>query len=310
MIPHKIQFLTHTDYEGSSSSYNAFVYEDKHHAKQLNLCFNNNQRANFDGTNLLEKDYKKLEWDNKTLLRIFNFTRSLGKRKVLKDFLREGGKNDINLIFPSILLNCHTESTIKFIEDSVGLNENLQERHPIKFCFDLLSGWVPEALIHSSNLGLNKSGCDYDYVFRKGSNINHDSDFKFQNKSIELKVDYTNVIKRKDHFHFRYNKFDKLLSSNSFIFIINIQELKYYFYPASTYKDSLEFKFLERVPCFSRGKSVPGYEASGWRGLPSTELTTPNLKNTLSKINDLGQFTNKTKNLIVNKTENLIVSLF
>ena len=310
MIPHKIKHLTHTDYEGSRSSYNAFVYEDKcHHTKQLNLCFKNN-RANFDGTNLPEKDYNKSRWDNSTLLRIFNFTRSLDKQKVLKDFLREGGKNDIDLIFPSILFNCHTENTIKFIEDSVGLNENLQERHPIQFCFDLLSGWVPEVLIHSSNLGLNKSGCDYDYVFRKGSNINHDSDFKFQNKSIELKVDYTNVIKRKDHFHFRYNKFDKLLSSNSFIFIINIQELKYYFYPASTYKDSLEFKFLERVPCFSRGKSVSGYEASGWRGLPPTELTIPNLKNTLSKINDLGQFTNKIKNRIINKTENLIVSLF
>lgn len=180
-------------------------------------------------------------------------------------------------ILACIFFNCHTDSSIAYIEMSVGKNTNLQGRTPTEFAFDLVCGWIFELFLFN-NFGVQKSGCDADHILQKGKSINSGADFILGNQSIELSADNYGVSCEKDHLHLRYNKWDKILSEEMYLFVLCPNHSKYYLYHTHYLNEHLNIERLDRIPAFSKKKDVPGHKLSGWKNLKVFDLNHSNLE--------------------------------
>lgn len=187
-------------------------------------------------------------------------------------------------ILACIFFKCHTDSSIAYIEKSVGKNTNLQGRKPTDFAFDLVCGWIFELFLFN-NFGLEKSGCDSDHILQKGKSINSGADFVIANHSIELSADNYGVSYNQDHLHLRYNKWDKIFSEENYLFVLCPNDLKYYLYHTHYLNENLRVQWLDRIPAFSRkGQDVPGTKLSGWKNLQAFDLNHENLKKSFNYI--------------------------
>lgn len=196
----------------------------------------------------------------------------------LRRFLSlEGDCKNFKYILACIFFQCHTDSSIAYIEMSVGKNKNLQGRKPIHFAFDLVCGWIFELFLFN-NFGVQKSGCDADYILQKGKSINSGADFILGNQSIELSADNYGVSCEKDHLHLRYNKWDKILAEEMYLFVLCPNHSKYYLYHTHYLNEHLNIEWLDRIPAFSKNKDVPGHKLSGWKNLKAFDLNHSNLQ--------------------------------
>ncbi len=196
----------------------------------------------------------------------------------LRRFLSmDGDCKHYKYILACIFFRCHTDSSIAYIEMSVGKNKNLQGRKPIDFAFDLVCGWIFELFLFN-NFGLQKSGCDADYILQKGKSINSGADFVLGNQSIELSVDNTGVSCDSDYLHLRYNKWDKILSEEMYLLVLCPNHSKYYLYHTHYLNEHLNIEWLDRIPAFSKKKDVPGHKLSGWKNLKAFDLNHSNLE--------------------------------
>ena len=202
----------------------------------------------------------------------------------LKVFLcREGDCKFCPYLFAFIFFNCHTDSTINYLNNLFGKNRNLQGRTKQEFAFDLIIGWIFELFIFK-NFGLKKSGCDYDYILEKGKSINSGADFVLGNASIELAVDNLGYSLERDMFHLRYGKWDRIVEDEMFLFILCPNHMKYYLYHACEYADKLDITPIDEIKAFSRYQKVGGTEFKNWDNLPAFELNKTNLQRSFEYI--------------------------
>lgn len=202
----------------------------------------------------------------------------------LRVFLcREGDCRFIPYLFASIFFRCHTEESQNYINNLFNQNRNLQGRDKKDFAFDLIIGWIFELIIFK-NFGLEKSGCDYDYMLEKGKSINSGADFTLGNSLIELAVDNLGLSIERDVFHLRYGKWDRILEEEMFLFILCPNHLKYYLYHAYDYADKLNIYPVDEIKAFSKYRKVGGTEFKGWSNLPSIDLSKQNLQKSFAYI--------------------------
>jgi hypothetical protein len=212
------------------------------------------------------------------LVDAFNFEQDL------KIFLcREGDCKFVPYLFASIFFKCHTKKSQQYIDNLFNHNRNLQGRNKQDFAFDLIIGWIFELIIFK-NFGLEKSGCDYDYMLEKGKSINSGADFTLGNASIELAVDNLGYSLERDVFHLRYGKWDRILEEEMFLFILCPNHMKYYLYHAYEYAGRLDINPVEEIKAFSRYQKVGGTEFKNWDNLPAFELNKTNLQSSFEYI--------------------------
>ena len=228
--------------------------------------------------------------DVKKFNTVWSFIDKFDLEEDFRKFLsKEGDCKNFKFIFAAVFFNCHTNESIDFINQSISKNSNLQDRHPCKFAFDLLFGWILEYFIFNkfgSKFGVKKSGCDYDYSFQKGRNINSSADFVLGTRLIELSVDNWGCsLPRKNAFHLRWKKWPKILEEDMYLFILCPNHSKYHFYHCSSYAEALDVSYIKRIHSFSKGKEdVDGYLFKGWNKLPARDLTPDNIS---KSFNDL-----------------------
>jgi len=267
-----IKELEHENWKDGKSSHEVFLCSSNDHINKLRDCLANKKHFFVDSEN------KSGKYNNHKFHQAWKLVEKLNATNPLKNFLRNAGDNQsVPYLFASVFFNCHTQETIDFIVNAVGSNGNLQNRHPIQFAYDLITGWIPEVII--SSFGLSKSGCDSDYKLHKGKSINSSEDFVLGNQFVELTMDYTDIIKQKNKFNLRYDKWNSLLEEESYLLILCTKSWEYYFYPAFTYAERLKAEYKDRIEAWSNEeRSTKGYELSGWENIDSKPLTRDNLK--------------------------------
>ena len=202
----------------------------------------------------------------------------------LKTFLcREGDCRFVPYLFASIFFKCHTKQSESYINNLFKHNRNLQGRSKQDFAFDLIIGWIFELIIFK-NFGLEKSGCDYDYMLEKGKSINSGADFVLGNASIELAVDNIGYSVDKNLFHLRYGKWDRILEEEMYLFILCPNHMKYYLYHAYEYASKLNIEQIDEIKAFSKWQKVGGTEFTGWQNLKAFDLNKANLEKSFMHI--------------------------
>ncbi len=269
-----IKELEHENWKDGKSSYGVFLCDPKDHIEELRNCLKNKKQKYL----YIDSENKSGKYNNHKFHQAWKLVEKLSGINPLKNFLKNAGDNQsVPYLFASVFFNCHTQETVDFIVKAVGNNGNLQNRHPIQFAYDLITGWIPEVII--SSFGLSKSGCDSDYKLHKGKSINSSEDFVLGNQFVELTMDYTDIIKNKNKFNLRYDKWNSLLEEESYLLILCTKSWEYYFYPAFTYAERLKTECKDRIEAWSTKKvSTKGYELSGWENIDSKPLTRDNLK--------------------------------
>ena len=207
-----------------------------------------------------------------------------GIEQELRVFLSQAGDcKYFKFLFACIFFNCHTESSVKYIENSFRDSSNLQGRKAVDFSYDLLIGWIFELFIFEK-FGLKKSGCDSDYILYKGKSVNSGADFSLNNQLIELVVDNNGLTCNKDILHLRYNKWDKLLEDDMFLFVLCPNDMKYFLNYSRYLAETLDVKRLDAIPAFSKYKDVPGVEIKGWNNIHCFDLTIENLNKSFGNL--------------------------
>lgn len=237
-------------------------------------------------SNLFQNRCSKLtsKTDIKKFRSVWAMVDALNSQQSLRVFLcREGDCKNIPYLFASIFFNCHTKESEEYINKLFNNNKNLQGRDKKQFAFDLIIGWIFELIIFK-NFGLQKSGCDYDYMLEKGKSINSGADFILGNISIELAVDNLGLSLDRNVFHLRYEKWDRILEEEMFLFILCPNHLKYYLYHAHHYSDRLNIKKVDEIKAFSKYRKVGGTEFTGWDKLDAFDLNQKNLENSFDYI--------------------------
>lgn len=266
-----IKKLKYENWKDGESSHEAFLCNSEDHINNIRNCFA--KKKHF----FVQSENKSGKYNNHKFHQAWKLIEKLNAVNPLKHFLKNMGDNkEVPYLFASVFFNCHTQETIDFIVNAVGSNGNLQNRHPIQFAYDLITGWIPEVIMVS--FGLKKSGCDSDYKLQKGKSINSSEDFILGNQSVELTMDYTDIINNKNKFNLRYDKWNSLLEEESYLLILCTKSWEYYFYPAFTYAERLKAEYRDRIEAWStKTKSTKGYELSGWKNIDSKPLTRTNL---------------------------------
>lgn len=215
---------------------------------------------------------------------VWSFIDAFNFEHELKVFLcREGDCKFVSYLFASIFFNCHTEKSQNYINKLFSYNNNLQGRSKQDFAFDLIIGWIFELIIFK-NFGLEKSGCDYDYMLEKGKSINSGADFTLGSALIELAVDNLGYCLERDIFHLRYGKWNRILEEEMFLFILCPNHMKYYLYHAYEYSDKLNIYAVDEIKGFSKYKKVGGTEFKDWSNLKALDLNRQNLQSSFDSI--------------------------
>lgn len=278
LATHTLKHYNHKD--GESYCKVHLCKSDDDHIKLLRNCYNN--KIHFQ-TDSFENEQGRYNLNK--FKQAWKLVLTLEAQNGFKYFLKDLGDNQqCPLLFASIFFNCHTEKTINFIVNAVGNNENLQNRHPVFFAYDIITGWIPECIL-AEPFNLEKSGCDSDYKLQKGKKINGAEDFKLGDQRIELAMDYTDKIKKDDILNLRYRKWQNMQNPNSNLLILCTKSWRYYLYPISVYNEKINAEYKDRIEAWSgKNHSVKGYELSGWNNLQPKIITKNNLSYSFEEI--------------------------
>lgn len=282
-----IKKLTHINFKDGKSHHLVNLCEENEHLLKIRECWDNKSHLFIKDNSLVRGspgfwDYPNI--DNKfkeswsTVLRL----KALNN---FRNFLRyEGDNKTMPLLLSSVFFNCHTEATINFLVKAVGGNKNLQKRHPIHFCYDLLTGWIPEVAIGA--LDIEKCGCDADYKFAAKGGIDSSEDFLLSGCPLELVCDFTGKVKRESLLNFRYNKLNSLIKNGGYLLILLSKSFEYYLYDMNKYSELLNIEYKDEIIPWSReGKKTRGYEMSGdFNSLKLKDLTLENLNKSFNDI--------------------------
>lgn len=274
------------------------VQENELKAK-LGDLFNNRSsegvvsRPNLKKFNPSSRKWEEDKWEKKTLNQqlkkfksawnlIDNFDPDNLFEIPMEDQLRrflsmDGDCKHYKYILACIFFQCHTDSSIAYIKKSLKDNKNLQNRAPLDFAFDLVCGWIFELFLFN-NFGVQKSGCDSDYILQKGKSINFGADFTLGNQKIELSADNTGISCDRNHLHLRWDKWEAILEEEMYLLVLCPNHLKYYLYHGHHLNKHLNVEWVDRIDAFSKDEDVPGYKLSGWKNLKVFDLNHSNLQ--------------------------------
>lgn len=165
-------------------------------------------------------------------------------------------------LFSNILNRSLSEEQQSFIDNVCNLN-NRDSRTPSEYARDLVVSWLVEDVI-KSYLNLKNNGADAERNFLKSRQIKYDSDFKLNDRYLELYVNFTDYWIKQKKIDLRMDKHAHLVKHKSLL--LGIAFNTYEFFMIDFGKEDLPFyenyNYFWKKKCFTCDKYDKFYDIS------------------------------------------------
>lgn len=242
--------------------------EYKKELRQLFLLLSNAKR---------DSDYKNPYCDyaaSRRQLASFKFAKRLNAVEDLRYFLsKEGDCTEHPLLFGGIFFGIFTDETHEYVFEQLKNMRNNQGRNLTNKASQLVDGWTYEYILMKT-FGLKKSGTDSNFLLKiiknKKSNKSsaHDADLFLGRHKVEVMSDSGGWILEKNSLDFRLDKWDELLSEESYVFAPLGNNGRYFLYHTHDLNESLSKEYNTKV----FGGGVRGTRTYGWDKLSHHDI--------------------------------------